>query len=95
MSPVGQQLGEFEIIERLGQDSMGAVYEATHASLDRFVKSKSLQSLLTEDADYIARFRYKAKVAAVLNHPNLVQVHSAGEISGIAVSQIHTRRVQP
>jgi Protein kinase domain/Sulfatase-modifying factor enzyme 1 len=83
MSLEGQQLGEFEIIERIGRGGMGAVYKARQTSLDRIVALKTLQSSLAEDEDYIARFRQEAKVAAVLNHPNLVQVISAGESEGL------------
>ncbi len=83
MSLEGQQLGEFEILERLGQGGMGAVYKARQTSLDRFVAIKTLQTALAEDAEYIARFRQEAKAAAVLNHPNLVQVYSAGESEGM------------
>src|SRR5258707_738043 len=83
MSLEGQQLGEFEILERLGQGGMGAVYKARQTSLDRFVALKTLQSSLAEDADYITRFRQEARAAAVLSHPNLVQVHSAGESAGV------------
>jgi formylglycine-generating enzyme required for sulfatase activity/tRNA A-37 threonylcarbamoyl transferase component Bud32 len=82
MSLEGQQLGEFEIIERIGRGGMGAVYKARQTSLDRIVALKTLQSSLAEDEDYIARFRQEAKVAAALNHPNLVQVISAGESEG-------------
>src|SRR5580698_10352717 len=83
MSLEGQQLGEFEIIERIGRGGMGAVYKARQTSLDRIVALKTLQSSLAEDEDYIARFRQEAKVAAALNHPNLVQVISAGENEGL------------
>jgi formylglycine-generating enzyme required for sulfatase activity len=62
MSVEGQRLGEFEIIERLGQGGMGAVYKAWQTSLDRFVALKTLQSSLAGDAEYIARFRQEAKV---------------------------------
>jgi len=83
MSLEGQHLGEFEILERLGQGGMGAVYKARQTSLDRTVALKTLQASLAGDAEYIARFQQEAKAAAVLNHPNLVQVHSAGESDGL------------
>src|ERR1700733_2331951 len=83
MIPEGQQLGEFEILERLGQGGMGAVYKARQTSLDRIVALKTLRASLAEDADYTARFRQEAKVAAVLDHPNLVRVISAGESEGL------------
>jgi hypothetical protein len=83
MSLEGQQIGEFEILARLGQGGMGAVYQARQTSLDRLVAIKTLQASLAEDAEYIARFRQEAKAAAGLNHPNLVQVISAGESQGL------------
>ena len=64
MTLIGQTLGEFEILERLGQGGMGAVYKARQLSLKRLVALKTLQSAVAEDEDYIARFRQEA-VAAV------------------------------
>jgi len=83
MSLEGKHVGEFEIIEPLGQDGMGAVYKARQTSLDRIVVLKTLQASLADNAEYIARFRQEAKAAAGLNHPNLVQVISAGETEGL------------
>ncbi|MEP6671221.1 MAG: bifunctional serine/threonine-protein kinase/formylglycine-generating enzyme family protein [Chthoniobacter sp.] len=83
MSLEGKQIGEFEILERLGQGGMGAVYKARQTTLDRFVALKTLQISLAEDAEYVARFRQEAKAAAGLIHPNLVQVFSAGENGGL------------
>lgn len=79
---VGHQLGEFEILELLGQGGMGAVYKARQISLDRLVAIKTLQATLAGDDTYIRRFRQEAKAAALLNHPNLVSVYSAGETDG-------------
>ena len=79
----GQRLGEFEILSRIGQGGMGAVYKARQTSLDRFVALKTLQASLASDSEFIARFRREAKAAASLNHPNLVQVYSAGETDGL------------
>jgi serine/threonine protein kinase len=53
------------------------------ASLRRTVALKTLQAALAADAEYIARFQNEAVAAASLNHPNLVQVYSAGESDGL------------
>ncbi len=79
----GQTLGDFEILGRLGQGGMGAVYKARQISLERFVALKTLQGALASDPEFIARFRREAKAAAALNHPNLVQVYAAGEDDGL------------
>ena len=83
MSLEGQRLGEFEIIERIGQGGMGAVYRAVQASLQRTVALKTLQAALAADPEYIERFHREAIAAAGLSHQNLVQVYSAGESDGL------------
>jgi formylglycine-generating enzyme required for sulfatase activity len=79
----GQRLGEFEIIERIGQGGMGAVYKAVQTSLQRTVAIKTLQPALAADPEYIERFHREAIAAAGLSHQNLVQVYAAGETDGI------------
>jgi len=79
----GQQLGEFEILAKLGQGGMGAVYKARQTVLRRLVAIKTLQSSLSSDAEFVTRFHNEAVAAAGLNHPNLVQVYAAGQSDGI------------
>ncbi len=55
MSLEGQTLGDFEILARLGQGGMGAVYKARQVSLDRLVALKTLQGALAGDGEFIAR----------------------------------------
>lgn len=79
----GQRFGEFEILAKLGQGGMGAVYKARQTVLKRLVAIKTLQSSLSLDAEFVSRFHNEAVAAAGLNHPNLVQVYAAGEYEGI------------
>jgi hypothetical protein len=83
MSLEGQRFGEFEIIERIGQGGMGAVYRAVQTSLQRTVAFKTLQPVLAGDPEYIARFHREAVAAAGLSHQNLVQVYAAGQTDGL------------
>ncbi|HEV7402824.1 MAG TPA: bifunctional serine/threonine-protein kinase/formylglycine-generating enzyme family protein [Chthoniobacteraceae bacterium] len=71
-------IGDYEILGKLGQGGMGAVYRARQISLDRVVALKILPSHLEEDENFVARFQREAAVAAGLNHPNLVQVYASG-----------------
>jgi tRNA A-37 threonylcarbamoyl transferase component Bud32 len=79
----GQRLGDFEILEHLGRGGMGAVFKARQTSLHRVVALKILKPFLSDDDEYVARFRQEAVAAATLNHPNLVQVYAAGEADDI------------
>ncbi len=77
-----QKFGEFEVIAKIGQGGMGAVYRARQISLDRMVALKLLPADLQDDEHYIGRFQREATLAAQLNHANIVRVFSFGEIEG-------------
>lgn len=80
--PLYEQIGDFEVLDKLGQGGMGAVYRARQLSLDRLVALKILPSQFEEDETYVTRFQREATVAASLNHPNLVRVFASGEADG-------------
>ncbi len=75
----GRTLGDRYVLQRrLGAGGMSVVWLATDERLDRPVAIKILSDTLTEDREYIGRFRREAKVAAGLQHPNLVSVYDFG-----------------
>lgn len=73
---------EFRIIRKLGSGGMGTVYLATDEVLDRTVALKILSQQLTDSARARARFEDEAKLAASLQHPNIVTVYKYGEVGG-------------
>jgi hypothetical protein len=73
------KLGGYEIVRKLGQGGMGAVYLARQVSLDRDVAVKVLAPEFARDASFIARFTREAFAAAQLTHHNIVQIHDLGE----------------
>ena len=76
------RLGDFEIIERIGQGAVGAVFKARQRSMDRLVAVKVLKPRLAEDPVYVERFTREAHAAARLSHPNIVLAIDAGEDHG-------------
>jgi eukaryotic-like serine/threonine-protein kinase len=80
-SLVGLNLGDYELMERIGVGGMGEVYKARQFSLDRMVAVKILPASEVGNQDYVTRFLLEAKGAASLNHRNLVQIFDAG-VSG-------------
>ncbi|MFA7006294.1 MAG: serine/threonine-protein kinase, partial [Verrucomicrobiia bacterium] len=78
----GQTFAGYEIIAKLGQGGMGAVYKARQPVLNRLIALKVMASDLASDRDFVARFKREANAAASLNHENIVQVFSAGESEG-------------
>ncbi|MBM3892077.1 MAG: serine/threonine protein kinase, partial [Verrucomicrobia bacterium] len=77
------RLGQFEIIEKTGEGGMGAVYRAVQTSLNRAVAVKLLPESLAKNKAFVERFHREARAAAVLSHPNLIQVYDAGEQDGM------------
>ena len=78
----GENVGPYQIIEKLGQGGMATVYKAYHAALDRYVALKVLHPNLTEDPTFTARFQREARLVAKLEHPNIVPVHDFAEHNG-------------
>jgi serine/threonine-protein kinase len=81
-SLAGQTFAGYEVIEKLGEGGMGAVYKARQPMLDRLVALKVIASSVAGDPTYVARFKREATAAAHLNHPNIVQLYTAGESEG-------------
>lgn len=75
-------LGDFEILDRIGQGGMGTVFKARQRSMDRLVAVKVLRPALASDAAYVERFWREARAAARLSHPNIVLAITAGEDHG-------------
>jgi serine/threonine protein kinase len=69
----------YEIMHRLGQGGMGAVYQARDLIRGGFVAVKILAPFLAGDDEYKKRFFIEAKNLQKLNHPNIVGAFDAGE----------------
>jgi len=76
---IGENVGQYRIIEQLGQGGMATVYKAYHASLDRYVALKVLHPAFNEDQTFISRFQREARVVAKLEHPNIVPIYDYSE----------------
>ena len=75
-------LGDYELLEPIGQGAVGVVYKARQLSLDRIVAVKLLTSGALASPDVIHRFRTEAVAAGSLQHPNIVAVHEVGLTEG-------------
>ena len=80
---VGQALGHYEILEKLGAGGMGEVFRALDTTLDREVALKVLPAEVAANADRLDRFEREAKALAALNHPNIVTIHTVEAVDGV------------
>jgi serine/threonine protein kinase len=76
---IGKELGGFQIEALLGKGSMAQVYQARQLALRRHVALKVLEEGLFTPNDSIRRFLREAEAMAMLEHPHIVPVYSAGE----------------
>src|SRR5439155_24486950 len=67
-----ETLGRYQLLRKLGQGGIGAVYLASDSRLDRDVAVKVLPPESVNDPDAVARFRREAKALAKLSHPGIV-----------------------
>ena len=74
---------QYEIIRPIGRGGMGWVYLAREKSLERFVAIKVLRPELAIAEGHRERFRREARIAARLNHPGILGLHSFGEIGNL------------
>src|ERR1051326_4190563 len=79
------KIGRYEIVGTLGKGAMGVVYKAVDPTIGRTValKTTRLDVHGTEQEELLERFRNEARLAGVLNHPNIVTVYDAGEHDGL------------
>jgi hypothetical protein len=78
---IGETLGPYRVLDKLGEGGMGEVYRATDTVLKRTVAIKVLPSSVASDPDRLARFRREAEVLASLNHSNIAQVYGVQELA--------------
>ncbi|MBO4303830.1 MAG: protein kinase, partial [Lentisphaeria bacterium] len=69
---------DYRLVRKLGSGGMGVVFEAVQVSLNRKVAVKLLDSSLLPSAEQRTQFENEAKVIAMLHHPNIVKIYSAG-----------------
>jgi serine/threonine protein kinase len=75
-------IGQYQLLEKLGQGGMGTVYKATHTKLKRVVALKVLAAHRTHDSPAVARFQREMAAIGKLDHPNVVRATDAGEAGG-------------
>jgi hypothetical protein len=80
---IGASFAGYRVDEIVGRGGMGVVYRATDVALERAVALKLLAPELAADESFRRRFTAESKVAASLDHPNVIPIYHAGEHEGV------------
>jgi CheY-like chemotaxis protein/predicted Ser/Thr protein kinase len=76
---LGTEIAGYRIEERIGRGGMGVVYRAQHMNLQRRAAIKIIAPEFAETKGFRSRFIREARIAAALQHPNIVTVYDAGQ----------------
>src|SRR5688572_7284771 len=78
----GSKLGHYDVLEKLGEGGMGAVFKARDSSLGRLAALKVLPANLVAMQEARKRFVQEAQAASALNHPNIVTIYEIAHQAG-------------
>ncbi|MDX2472989.1 MAG: protein kinase [Candidatus Krumholzibacteria bacterium] len=80
---IGRTLAHYEVLSKLGEGGMGAVYLARDTKLGREVALKVLPDHFAKDNERLARFHREARTLAALNHPTIASIHGLESDDGL------------
>lgn len=73
---LGRVVGNYRIVEKIGEGGMGAVYRAVDEMLEREVAIKAIRPDLAREPQIVERFRAEAKILARVSHPSIAGIYS-------------------
>ena len=79
----GDEFGGYRIESRLGRGGMGILYLAMEPGLERRVALKLIAPEAAADDVFARRFAEESRIAASIEHPNVVPIYAAGEEGGV------------
>ncbi len=75
--------GKYQVLYKIGQGAMGAVFKAYDPSIDRVVAIKTISSnvlLIDETGEFKERFLREVRATGKINHPNIISIFDSGEL---------------
>ena len=79
---MAEQIGKYQVLERIGRGGMGTIFKARDPMLDRLVALKVISNEVEVTDELRARFFREAQACARLTHPNIVTLYDMGEEGG-------------
>src|SRR4051794_21459333 len=80
---IGTEFAGYRIDSLIGRGGMSLVYRAENPRLGNTVALKLLSAELADDEAFRERFVKESRLAAALNHPNIIPIYDAGSFDGV------------
>ena len=77
---IGQCIGNYKVVAKIGAGGMGEVYEAVHQQLGRRAAIKRLHPEHSKDPEAVQRFFNEARAVNIVQHPSLVNIFEFGHL---------------
>jgi len=77
--------GKYQVLYKIGQGAMGAVFKAYDPSIDRVVAIKTISTsvlLIDDSGEFKERFLREVRATGKINHPNIISIFDSGELDG-------------
>ena len=77
------RFGQYEVLERIASGGMAELYKAKRTGVEGFQKIVAIKKILphlADDEEFVTMFADEAKLAAQLNHPNIIHIYDLGKI---------------
>jgi serine/threonine protein kinase/TolA-binding protein len=77
-----EQFGKYQLIQRIGTGGMAEIFKAKvtgEGGFEKLVAIKRILPHLSDDAEFVDMFMREARLAALLSHPNIVQIYDFGK----------------
>jgi serine/threonine protein kinase len=82
---IGQRFGRYLLLERIGSGGMAEVFRAVVHGMEGFQRTFVLKRIRADHgaaSDFVEMFVNEARISALLNHENIVQIYDFGEVDG-------------
>jgi len=95
-----RRFGHYTLLERIAAGGMAEVWKARMRGVEGFQKTVAIKKILphmTHDPDFVGMFIDEAKLAAQLNHPNIIHIYDLGKLGGdfyIAMEYVDGRNLR-
>ena len=77
-----QRVGRYQVLEEIASGGQATVYRVWDTETGRILALKVMHPHMSRDAAYLERFQREARLAASINHPNVVRIYEVGQEGG-------------